>query len=101
MLPGVPQHAAGNGRVPVPMVPKGKSRDGADGKQRHGDAAIAGCMLWYARQHQGAPITESQSAGTRSSQQVLDEYGEGRGGTIDEETGWGTVQGSRVTQGFG
>ena len=85
----------------VPMVPRGESRKGTDGKQRHGDTAIAGCMLWYARQHQGAPITESQSAGTRSSQQVLDEYDEGRGGTIDEETGWGTVRGNRVTRGFG
>lgn len=39
----------------VPQIEKGSGK-GADGKQRHGDSAVALCMLVRASQMEGAPI---------------------------------------------
>jgi phage FluMu gp28-like protein len=45
----------------IPVVPDGKNK-GADKKQRHGDAAIACVLMWYASLNEGAPITYQAAA---------------------------------------
>ena len=49
----------------VPKVPDGARAKDADGGERHGDAAVAGALAWYATQNAGAPI-EFMSAGPLS-----------------------------------
>lgn len=85
----------------VPLVPQGKTRKGSSGEQRHGDAAIAGVLLWFASLHAGAPI-EFQSAGPRQTAEALAAYtGEVASGTpIDHGRGYGVVRGGRSLRGY-
>lgn len=56
----------------VPMVPTVKTK-GSDGKQRHGDAAIAGVLMWFASLNGGAPI-EYQAEGEPRMAYQLEDY---------------------------
>lgn len=56
----------------VPMVPTTKTQ-GSDGKQRHGDAAIAGVLMWFASLNGGAPI-EYQAEGEPRMAYQLEDY---------------------------
>lgn len=40
----------------IPKIPDEKKNKGKDGKNRHGDGAIAGVMFWYAANREVAPI---------------------------------------------
>ncbi|MEW6708307.1 MAG: hypothetical protein AB1403_00660 [Candidatus Riflebacteria bacterium] len=40
----------------VPKVPETAHRKGANGEQRHGDSAIAGCLAWHATLQNSSPI---------------------------------------------
>jgi phage FluMu gp28-like protein len=56
----------------VPVVPDKKTK-GSDGKQRHGDAAIAGVLAWFASLHGGVPI-EYQTVGEPRVGFQIDDY---------------------------
>lgn len=73
----------------IPKVPQGKTRKGSDGVNRHGDTAIAGCLLSYAGEQEGAPI-DVQHDGRRFAGEA---YGDDESVTrrIDENAGFGAV----------
>jgi phage FluMu gp28-like protein len=83
----------------VPKVPAQRQRQGEKGEGRHGDAAIAGLMLWHASEQEGAPLEEWESTGARATTGAMQDFAEGgrqrlgfgEEGTI--ERGWGTVSG--------
>lgn len=83
----------------VPLVPKDKKRKAsADGMPRHGDAAIAAVLMWYASLHQGAPIDFEASA-PRTMNRLGDDFaGAGRG--IRDDVGFGAVGGLDSFFGF-
>lgn len=56
----------------IPLVPDRKNT-GSDGKQRHGDSAIAGVLMWFASLHEGSEI-EYASVGTPRLGYQLDGY---------------------------
>jgi phage FluMu gp28-like protein len=86
----------------VPLVPQGRVRRTANG-QRHGDGAIAGCLMWFASLHAGAAM-EFGSVGPRASSVVQDRWEGGRGDSwdtpIDEERGFGSVRSTTSLQGY-
>jgi len=51
----------------VPKVPEGVKAKDADGGQRHGDAAVAGALAWFASLNAAAPI-EFTSGGARDTE---------------------------------
>lgn len=57
----------------VAKVPTNARSKGADGKPRHGDAAIAGCLGWFASEQGGAPI-EFATIGRRRESAGLSDY---------------------------
>lgn len=64
----------------VPMVPKVVARDLKDPEMfRHGDAAIALCLGWFASLNKAGPI-EFRQLGTGRVTSQLDDYVEGTGG---------------------
>lgn len=90
----------------IPLVPAGKTRNGARGK-RHGDAAIAGVLMYFASLNAGGVI-EYGSTGLRETTRVLGDYLQGNGrGHMDRERssetterGWGTVAGTTNLNGY-
>lgn len=69
----------------VPRVPQSAHTKGADGGQRHGDAAIACVMAWHANGIAVAPI-EFMASGGRAGGRLNDYFG-GLGGRRDLR-GW-------------
>lgn len=70
----------------IPLIPDNVKRVGADGKQRHADAAIA-LLLGHWSTFQDAIPMEGRSAGRRESE--LDDEA-----PLDRETGFGVVPGA-------
>ncbi len=87
----------------VPRVPDAGRRKGtADKGQRHGDAAIAAVLMWFASLQGGAPI-EFDSLGTAAGLDRLDRYALGTAYGGDDgitEVGFGTLAGSNSLSGF-
>jgi phage FluMu gp28-like protein len=83
----------------VPMVPKLERRDLHDPELvRHGDGAIAGCLMHFASL-QAVVLIDSQSTGPRETAALLAEPGApARPATTD--SGWGSVAGRADTRGF-
>lgn len=57
----------------IPKLPEGKKFRGADGGQRHGDTAIAGCLAWFANGMNVSPI-EFQTLGQPRFGRTLTDY---------------------------
>ncbi|ACL05245.1 conserved hypothetical protein [Desulfatibacillum aliphaticivorans] len=55
----------------VAKVPDDYRTKGSDGGQRHGDAAIGGCMAWYAVQNIDGVEMESESTGVKRASTQL------------------------------
>lgn len=65
----------------VARLPEGLAQKGRDGKQRHGDSAIAGAMAWYAvKTSAGGPI-EYASVMPRA----FSPFGKGGGGDLPDD----------------
>lgn len=56
----------------APAIDDGRDK-GTDGGQRHGDAAVAGLLLWGAAQEEGGPV-EVSSRGARDTDDLLQGY---------------------------
>lgn len=86
----------------VPLVPATGTRKGADGGQRHGDAAIAGVLMWSASLSAAGPI-DFQSASPTAATAGADRFATG-GRTaplsLDVTDGFATLPSSLDTSGF-
>lgn len=81
----------------VPRVPQGKTRKGSDGEQRHGDTAIAACLLSYASEQEGAPI-DYKTDGSRGAGEAYREDEPERDRTTS--TGFGGITPSYSIDGY-
>jgi phage FluMu gp28-like protein len=82
----------------VAKVPDSARTTGADGKQRHGDYAVALALAWAASEQDVVPI-EFETLGRRDSGAALDRFtGQATGEVTD--TGWGSVGGGRDLGGY-
>lgn len=66
----------------------GGRKNGTDGKQRHGDSAIAGMLAYAASLMDVIPIEYSSTGLKRTSSSI---YGENGGGEIDRNIGFGAI----------
>ena len=68
----------------IPMVPKVNSKDLKDAELfRHGDAAIAGCLAWFASLNKSGPIEFDQVGQQRGAAEMEDYFGGVGGGGRD------------------
>lgn len=85
----------------VAKVPESKRYAGADGKQRHGDSAIAGALSWFASLIDAVPIEFQAVGGPRQGLRAFDD--DMAGGFValaESDTGWGTVGGLNDFAGY-
>lgn len=81
----------------IPMVPKVEQKDLKDPELfRHGDAAIALALAWFASLNRGAPI-EFQALGQRRVGAILDGY---QRSAVVADRGFGVVAGGNDFGGF-
>ncbi len=79
----------------MPRVPENVRTVGADGKQRHGDAAIALALALYAVDKIDTGEIDYGSIGPTSGHRIAGEFTGVRAGLTDD--GFGTVSGANVT----
>lgn len=82
----------------VAKVPDGAKVRGSDGRERHGDTAIALAMASYAVFQMEPVLIEYQSSGERAAVQAGDFTG--NPATALTDTGWGTVAAEQEFGGF-
>ena len=82
----------------IAKVPDNARSKGTDGKQRHGDSAIAGALAFYASRMEVAPIAYLASGQTRAAARAYQETGETP--PVIDDHGFGRVQGGMDLQGF-
>lgn len=83
----------------IPKVPQGKTRKGSDGGQRHGDTAVAACLLSYAGEQQGAPI-DVQYDNHRFAGEAYQDAQEASQRRIDDTAGFGAVSSTLNFDGY-
>lgn len=82
----------------VARVPASGRYRGSDGKYRHGDAAIALALMFYAVYEMQPVPLEFQATGSKRSS--LDGYDPNSGGSRFGDEGFGVVRGSNNLRGF-
>ncbi len=80
----------------IPKLPDAKT---GDQKNRHGDAAIAIALAYYASLQDTVEI-EFQSTGLRETRATFDGYGGAERSTVQNDVGFGTVAGGNDFGGF-
>ena len=83
----------------IPKVPQGQTRKGSDGGQRHGDTAVAGCLLSYAGEQEGAPI-DVQHDNRQFAGEAFRDHTEGAARRIDENAAFGAVSSTLNFSGY-